>query len=96
MVFLIGFVFLIYHLSRPNPRLEELKEKFTDLKNRQLEAQNNFLKDQQQLFLQIQNNLIQQLATVQKTLNESLNSTQQTLNQRLGDSNRVIQDIRSN
>lgn len=76
-----------------HPQLIDLKNQISELKIKQVEAQNSALAQQQQLFLNSQNEMRAQLTTIFKTVNDGMLNNQKNISQQLQNSNTVISDI---
>jgi DNA recombination protein RmuC len=73
--------------------LIDLKNQIAELKTKQIEAQSNFLKNQQEAFISSQKLLSEQLNSIIKTLNDGLSKTQSNINQQLGTTGQTINEI---
>jgi DNA recombination protein RmuC len=93
-------VVLVFLQLRPRERdaalrleLQGLKEQLGDLQTRQLEAQNQALLRQGELFNQTHDLLGQRLGSIMQTVNENLNQTQTRITAQLGQTGSVVGEI---
>jgi DNA recombination protein RmuC len=100
-ILVIALLILVFLLVKKNntkqdnisPQLIDLKNQITEIKTKQLEAQNESLTQQQTLLLNTQKELREQLSSVIKTVSDGMNSNQTNISSQLKNSNDVINEI---
>lgn len=95
IVFLLCIILIKLFAAKPNiaPELKDLRNQLEDLKTKQLEAQNNALRQQQGLFVSSQKEMRESLQYIMNSVNTSLNNSQGHIHNQLKNSNTVIGEI---
>jgi len=95
LLIVILFILLFLILKSKNGsgnEILELKEKIEEMKVKQLEAQAEALRQQQELFVKTQDSMVNQLQTILKVVNDNLINTQGNINNQLQSILKTVSD----